>query len=239
MKKLNILLLTVDALRFDRLSLSGYGRNTSPVIDKLSKNSIWCENTFALAPSTQPSMPSMMTSTRPLSYGGYDLGVKNRPNFLPKVLKDNGYLTKHIITFAWLRSTYGYCLSVDHVEHYYNITGIVGSTVHSIRSHVMSYQIKELDPAIMLKKVSPIIRQCFCDLEEYSNDMLNDSSLGRSFFSYSLFARQGYNYKTVKNIVQKHSDEFDHNPLAYIDKHIVGLPKQLSLIHISEPTRPY
>jgi len=224
--KLNILLLTVDALRFDRLSLSGYKYRTSPVIDRLAKNSIWCENAFSLAPSTQPSMPVMMTSTLPLSYGGYDLGVKNRPNMLPKVLKDNGYKTKHLVTFPWLRPTYGYCVGVDKIEHFYNITGIVGATVHTIRSDVISYKGNKLDSQSMLEKVTPLVKQCFVDLVEYSDNMLNTGLSDRAYFQFSAFVHQDYNYKVVKNIVQAHSNEFDLDPLAYINKHIVGLPKQ-------------
>ena len=37
MIKPNILLLTVDALRFDRLGMSGYRFNTSPVLDSMDE----------------------------------------------------------------------------------------------------------------------------------------------------------------------------------------------------------
>ena len=232
--KRNILLMTVDALRFDRIGLSGYRYDTSPVLDKLSKNSIWCENTYSLAPSTQPSMPVIMTSTRPLSYGGYDLGVKNRPNVLPKVLKDNGYATNHLITFPWLRPTYGYCVGVDAVEHLYNITGIVGATVHTIRSDVISYQEEKLDSKIMMKWVGPLIKQCFDDLDEYSNHRLNIGVLEKDYFKYSAFSHQGYNYDVVKDVVQKHRVEFEFDPLSYINKYIVGLPKQSAHFWISK-----
>ena len=88
MKNTNVLLLTVDALRRDRLGFSGYKRNTSPNIDKLTQQAIWCDNSFSLAPSTQPSIPTIITSTQPLSYGGYDMGIKYRPNSLTEILPE-------------------------------------------------------------------------------------------------------------------------------------------------------
>jgi len=224
----NILLLTVDALRYDRLSLSGYKHNTSPVIKELSKNSIWCSNAFSLAPSTQPSVPCMLTSTRPLSYGGYDFGVKNRPNFLPDLLQKNGYFTKHLITFPWLRNTYGYGVGVDSTEHYYSITGIVGATVHTIRSTVLAYEMEDVNAEKMLKKVTPIILQCFDDLEDFSSKKLKNFSKNETIFVNSFFAKQEYNYESVIKTVKKHRSEFKNNPLSYIQNYIVGLPKQAS-----------
>ena len=234
MTKPNILLLTVDALRFDRLGMSGYGYKTSPVLDSMVEHSLWCENAFSLAPSTQPSMPTIMTSTRPLSYGGYDLGIKNRPNSLPLVLKRNGYHTSHEITFPWLRSSYGYDLGVDSTGHHYNITGIVGATVHTIRSNVVAYDRGELDSQIMLDKVSPLIAQCFRDIESYCEERLCRLESDKAHFSHSSFAVQDYDYKSVIQVVRTHQQKFINDPHAYIDQYIVGLPSQAVNLWISK-----
>ena len=234
MTKPNILLLTVEALRFNRMGMSGYRYNTSPVLDSMVENSLWCKNAFSLAACTQPSMPTIMTSTRPLSYGGYDLGIKNRPNSLPLILKNNGYKTCHEITFPWLRGTYGYEIGVDNIGHLYNITGIVGATVYTIRSHVLAYDRKELDSQIMLDKVSPLIMQCFQDIESYCEERLSQMEKEKKDFSHSFFAVQNYDYKRVIEVVRTHQQKFINDPLAYINQYIVGLPQQATNFWISK-----
>lgn len=226
MTKPNILLLTVEALRFDRLGMSGHRYNTSPVLDNMVEHSLWCENAYSLAPCTQPSMPTIMTSSRPLSYGGYDLGIKNRPNSLPLILKNNGYHTCHENTFPWLRGTYGYDIGVDNIGHHYNITGIVGATVYTIRSHVLAYDRGELDAQIMLDRVSPLIAQCFHDIESYCEERLIGLEIDKAHFSHSFFAIQDYDYKSVVDVVRIHRQKFINDPQAYIDQFIVGLPPQ-------------
>ena len=234
MTKPNILLLTVEALRFDRLGMSGHRYNTSPVLDNMIEKSLWCENAFSLAPCTQPSIPTIMTSTRPLSHGGYDLGIKNRPNSLPLILKKNGYHTRHEITFPWLRGTYGYDMGVDNVGHLYNITGIVGATVHTIRSHVLAYDCGELDSQIMLDKVSPLIMQCFEDIQSYCEERLTQLEVDRKHFSQSFFVVQDYDYKSVIEVVRTHQQKFINDPHSYIDQYIVDLPQNAANFWISK-----
>jgi arylsulfatase A-like enzyme len=234
MNKPNILLLTVDALRRDRLGFSGYKYDTSPVIDSLTKNSIWCDNSFSLAPSTQPSMPSIVTSSKPLSYGGYDLGIKNRPNPLAKVLKNSNYETHNLITFPWLRGTYGYDIGFDQLDHLYNITGIVGATIHTIRSHILAYENKIIDSQEMLKKASPLILQCFNDMEDFSLSQIERLTNVKKVFLHSYFAVQDYDYKCVIDVVRKHRHEFEKDREGYINKRIVGLPQQAVNFWISK-----
>ena len=234
MKNTNVLLLTVDALRRDRLGFSGYKRNTSPNIDKLTQQAIWCDNSFSLAPSTQPSIPTIITSTQPLSYGGYDMGIKYRPNSLTEILKKQQYKTRNLITFPWLRGTYGYDVGFDNVDHLYNITGIVGATIHTIRSFSLAYMAKEMTIQEMLEKTSPLIFQCFNDIEIYCQSQVTQLQKQRRHFSHSFFSIQDYDYKSVIQTVQKHRDEFKSDQALYINKRIVNLPQQASYSWISK-----
>ena len=65
----NVLFLSVDALRPDRMSLHGYDRPTTPTLDRLAENAIVCDENTSLTAFTQPALPSMLTSSMPLSYG--------------------------------------------------------------------------------------------------------------------------------------------------------------------------
>jgi arylsulfatase A-like enzyme len=62
---LKILLVTIDTLRADHLGAYGYGRPTSPNLDRLAGEATLFENGWAHAPSTRYSMPAIATGRWP------------------------------------------------------------------------------------------------------------------------------------------------------------------------------
>ncbi len=88
----NIIFITVDCLRFDHLSFTGYPINTSPNIDKICKcyNAI-CVPATSSAPYTKASFKSIMTGFLPFTKGGYHT-IKGLPT-LPTVLRRHGFFT--------------------------------------------------------------------------------------------------------------------------------------------------
>jgi len=69
MKKLNLVFIVCDALRFDRLHCYGYGKDTSPNIDKLAENGVLFENAFGHINTTAPSFTSILTGRYPWTTG--------------------------------------------------------------------------------------------------------------------------------------------------------------------------
>ncbi len=64
-RDLKILLVTIDTLRADHVGTYGYGRPTTPNIDRLASESTVFENGWAHAPSTRYSMPAIATGRWP------------------------------------------------------------------------------------------------------------------------------------------------------------------------------
>lgn len=62
-KKLNIILITIDALRPDHLGCYGYQRNTSPNIDRLSKEGVRFTTAISAGGWTVESVPALLTGT--------------------------------------------------------------------------------------------------------------------------------------------------------------------------------
>ena len=58
----NVVLISLDTLRADHLSLYGYHRPTSPALDEFAKESIVFDAAVAPAPNTAPSQMSLLTS---------------------------------------------------------------------------------------------------------------------------------------------------------------------------------
>lgn len=91
----HVVLITVDTLRYDRLSIHGYARPTSPHIDALLEESARYTQARVAEPLTAPSMVSMMTSLYPHEHGTTRNGMTMRPRLLSlsRVLDKVGYET--------------------------------------------------------------------------------------------------------------------------------------------------
>jgi arylsulfatase A-like enzyme len=90
----NVLLIVLDTVRADRLSLYGYERPTSPTLERLAQRGICFQEARATAPWTLPSHASLFTGRWP-----HELAVKwatpLRGNFptLAEYLGQQGYAT--------------------------------------------------------------------------------------------------------------------------------------------------
>lgn len=65
----DLVLITLDAARKDHFSCYGYGRPTTPAIDRFAGRSLVFSNAFALAPYTLCSVPTMITGLSFLDHG--------------------------------------------------------------------------------------------------------------------------------------------------------------------------
>jgi arylsulfatase A-like enzyme len=65
----NVIIITADTLRADHLGSYGYFRDTSPAIDRLSRESVHFDNAFAPMAQTLPSHLSLMTAAYPVRHG--------------------------------------------------------------------------------------------------------------------------------------------------------------------------
>ena len=92
-KKKNVIIIIIDALRFDRLRVGGYKYNITPNLNKIIKDGSLVKNHFANGCPTSVSFPAIFSSTFPLDYTGYNEGIKNRPSTFAEVFKENGYDT--------------------------------------------------------------------------------------------------------------------------------------------------
>ena len=95
----NVLIVTVDTLRTDRLGGYGYERNTSPNLDKLMREGVRFTQARTIEPLTGPALCSMLTSRYPHEHGASRNGLRLRSGMasLPKVLQAHGYRTSAFV----------------------------------------------------------------------------------------------------------------------------------------------
>jgi len=95
-RKPNILLITVDQMRFDHLGLKGVRGIDTPNLDRLGREGIHFNRGYTSSPVCTPARVSLLTGQYPSSHGAYSIGVSVDPfpeQTLPAILKKNGYDT--------------------------------------------------------------------------------------------------------------------------------------------------
>jgi arylsulfatase A-like enzyme len=94
----NVLLLIWDTVRASSLSLYGYGRPTTPVLQRFASSGVTFDQAISTAPWTLPSHAGMFTGrwAHELS-AGWRMPLDGRYPTLAEVLADNGYATTGFI----------------------------------------------------------------------------------------------------------------------------------------------
>jgi arylsulfatase A-like enzyme len=106
----NVVVVMVDTLRADHLSLYGYSRPTSPELDRWAASSgVAFENARAQAPCTFPSVNSLLTSRSPGAFlggeGGISFAIPATVPSLAVLLRQRGYATAAISASPIVRVT--------------------------------------------------------------------------------------------------------------------------------------
>ncbi|HEX5758719.1 MAG TPA: sulfatase-like hydrolase/transferase [Thermoanaerobaculia bacterium] len=71
----NLLLVTVDTLRADRVGAYGYAAARTPAMDRLAREGVRCADAVAAAPITLPSHSTLLTGLWPPAHGVRDNGA--------------------------------------------------------------------------------------------------------------------------------------------------------------------
>jgi arylsulfatase A-like enzyme/Flp pilus assembly protein TadD len=106
----NLLLITIDTLRADRLSCYDSSHVRTPNIDSLAQKGILFLRAFANTPTTLPSHASILLGITPVRHGvhdNYNFTVHEEFLTMAEHLKENGYSTGAIIGAHPLDSRFG------------------------------------------------------------------------------------------------------------------------------------
>jgi arylsulfatase A-like enzyme len=106
----NVVLITLDTLRADRLGSYGYARDTTPHLDALAERGVRFEDAIAQSTTTSPSHASILTGLDPPRHGlrklyGERLAESNET--LAEMLGGHGYTTAAFVSAIPLRRSVG------------------------------------------------------------------------------------------------------------------------------------
>lgn len=115
-EQLNVLLITLDTTRADRIGCYGHEAAETPAIDSLAQRGIRFESAYSQAALTLPSHVSMLTGTYP-KVNGIRVNARGRMSeatpSMAQVFHDRGYQTGGFTSIMVLHGNYGLDLGFD------------------------------------------------------------------------------------------------------------------------------
>lgn len=114
----NVLLITVDSLRWDRLGHAGLDREVSPAIDGLASSGVVFERAYSQAGWTLPSIATLLTGVYPGQHGAVqaDRAVSSSVVSLAERLREHGYRTLAHVSHVMLRPRTGVARGFDEYD---------------------------------------------------------------------------------------------------------------------------
>ena len=115
----NILLITLDTVRADRIGAYGYAAARTPNLDALARDGVRFDDAVAAAPITGPAHAALFTGRYPGRLGVRDNASTPLPadaNTLAHVLSQRGFATGGFIGAFILDRPYGFAKGFSHFE---------------------------------------------------------------------------------------------------------------------------
>lgn len=115
----NVVLVIVDTLRADHLSLAGYPLPTSPHLDRwAAANAVIFEQAIAPAPTTLPSHASLFTGFEATRHGANHDAASPELTLLAERLRGAGYATAAATGGGYLHPRYGLFQGFDRYRYF-------------------------------------------------------------------------------------------------------------------------
>jgi arylsulfatase A-like enzyme len=106
----NVIVITLDTVRADHMSLYGYDRSTTPNLDTFSENAIVFENAISPSSWTIPSHASIFTGKYPSNHNATHVTrfLRQSETTLAEILSSAGYNTAGFVGGGHSKAKYGF-----------------------------------------------------------------------------------------------------------------------------------
>ncbi len=114
-----VVLISIDTLRRDHVSVYGYPRQTTPGLKALAEEAVVFEDAVSTSSWTLPAHASLFTSTYPSIHGAVnmDVGLATSWPSLPSIFQESGFTTQAFVTHLYLSGEYGFKKGFDRHEY--------------------------------------------------------------------------------------------------------------------------
>lgn len=126
----NVVLVSLDTLRADRLSIYGAARETSPAIDRIARAGRRFAIALSPSASTPPSHMSLLTGTLPCQHGIWGTHVEDKlpaaVSPLAEILSAYGYVSAALTENAYIGAPYGFARGFDSFREFKGVPPSAG-----------------------------------------------------------------------------------------------------------------
>ena len=218
-KDLNVVFILIDALRADRLGVSGYARPTSPNLDALASGGVRFARTRASSSWTKPSMASLLTSTSPSAHRilRWEDTVPDAATLPAEVFRAAGLRTTGLHRNDWLAPHFGFAQGFDsyYTPRVYSETRAMRRNSPSVGSGLRGSDADTTDAAVQFLKSFGrerfFLYLHYMDVHQYASD-----AAGPTFGT-------------------SHSDFYD-SAIAWVDANIGAVVSELDRLGLSNRT---
>jgi len=222
----NVILLTIDTFSYKFISNDDQfvnELNLSPFLNQLINENISLSNHFSAGCPTQMSFPSIMTSTLPLDYDGYEFGIKNRPTALAEILSGEGYNTVAFVSGSGTEEFYSYHRGFNDFYSFADLS----LTTKSFRRSIEFYKNKELE-YVKIRELSNYIKSFLDYCLYYSQTKVSEiksSSIANSHYLHN------WDFNGLIQLIENEKNQFKDDSKSYtiglIRGHVGRLTKDI------------
>ena len=157
MRKHNVLMVLVDALRFDQFADESRRGFIAPNLDQLVRNGLMVP-LVTNSHTTKFAMPSLFSQSLPLDYGGYNHGLANRPRSFVELIKEDGYHTIGVFSHDLHGKTAMYERGFDEFFAIYDRRLAIRNYIEHVFSHYVSLWQKKV---MSLSEITVLLQNDF------------------------------------------------------------------------------
>jgi arylsulfatase A-like enzyme len=205
-------LLIIDGLAMDCLKVNANDMEYLPTFKKIMQEGLVCENCFSHGAPTEFSMPSIFTSTYPLDYGGYEYGLRDRPNSILEVAKSEGYETALFSNTFVLDKLFYFDKGVDCLKSLYDIE-LVWRVMK--RAYLWHVQKDYYGSEYYINKCSDVLSRFFGFIIDLAERQNRDKK--RKFVKTRVYQ---YDFEKIISRLKKELNGFKKNNAEYVKKNI-------------------
>ena len=207
MKK-NIFFILLDGCEFNTFENLEFAYKVAPNITSLIGKGV-LKKIISNGMITQVSLPSILTQTYPLDYGGYNLGIKYRPKSVIELFKEKGYETVFIAGHDITGPRRNYERGATLVKSIYDFD----DTIEDYIRLILYYEIKKFDNRLISQKnLINILQGEFSEILNYalnSKDRVDYLFMPRRLIKPNIF---------TKNKIKKELKILKDSPLQILEK---------------------
>jgi len=214
---MNVLLVTLDTVRSDRLGCYGYELAETPTLDALAQHAALFEDAVAPAPTTLPSHATMLTGLYPPNHGVRDNGLfvlDPRHRTLTETLSDVGYETAAFVSAFVLDARYG--LDQGFGLYEFAVTRPPGTPASAV--------VDRRDAAAVTDAAVRWLRERSSRREE------------RRFFAWVHYFDPHVPYESPYSRQERFSERPYDGEIAYTDLHLARLVDELDTLELTDET---